>query len=93
MKGVNVEIMGQNLVVASDGGDDWVRHIAQEVDARIRQIREAGQAAASINIAILAALNFAEELERLKREHEELIGQIEALNGRLAQAIGAVAER
>ena len=93
MKGVNVEIMGQTLVVASDGGDDWVRHIAQEVDARIRQIREAGQAAASINIAILAALNFAEELERLKREHEELIGQIEALNGRLAQAIGAVAER
>ena len=93
MKGVNVEIMGQNLVVASDGGDEWVRHIAQEVDARIRQIRETGQAAASINIAILAALNFAEELERLKREHEELIGQIEALNGRLAQAIGAVAER
>ena len=93
MKGVNVEIMGQTLVVASDGGDEWVRHIAQEVDARIRQIRETGQAAASINIAILAALNFAEELERLKREHEELIRQIEALNGRLAQAIGAVAER
>jgi cell division protein ZapA (FtsZ GTPase activity inhibitor) len=37
----------------------------------------------SINVAILAALNFADELERLKREHKELIEQIDALSKRL----------
>ena len=36
MKGVNVEIMGQNLVVASDDGDEWVRSLAGTVDERIQ---------------------------------------------------------
>ena len=32
MKGVNVEIMGQSLTVASDGGDEWARYLAATVD-------------------------------------------------------------
>jgi hypothetical protein len=35
----------------------------------------------------LAALNFADELERLKRDHQALIDQIEALNRRLSVAM------
>ena len=49
MKGVNVEIMGQSLVVASDGGDEWARSLAATVDEkdqgypRQRSIREFNQ--------------------------------------------------
>jgi len=88
MKGVNVEIMGQNLVVASDGGDDWARVLAEAVDEKIRAIRASGQTVNSVNLAILAALNFAEELERLRRDHRELLSHLEALNRRLSVAIG-----
>ena len=35
MKGVNVEIMGQNLTVASDAGDEWVKDLARTVDERL----------------------------------------------------------
>ena len=56
MKGVNVEIMGQSLVVASDGGDEWARSLAATVDEKIRDIRASGQSVNSINLAILAAL-------------------------------------
>jgi cell division protein ZapA len=87
MKGVNVEIMGQNLVVASDAGDEWVRSVAETVDERIRQLRESGQTVSSVNLAILAALNFADELERLKKQHRELIDRIAAINNRLGAAI------
>jgi cell division protein ZapA len=87
MKGVNVEIMGQSLVVASDGGDEWARSLAATVDEKIRDIRASGQSVNSINLAILAALTFAEELERLRREHQELISHLEALNERLSAAI------
>jgi cell division protein ZapA len=89
MKGVNVEIMGQNLVVASDGGDDWARALAEAVDEKIRTIRASGQTVNSVNLAILAALNFAEELERLRRDHRELLSHLEALNRRLSAAIGS----
>ncbi len=87
MKGVNVEIMGQSLVVASDGGDDWARSLAATVDEKIRHIRASGQSVNSINLAILAALTFADELERLRREHQALISHLEALSQRLSAAI------
>ncbi len=87
MKGVNIEIMGQSLTVGSDAGDEWVRAVARSVDARIRDIRASSQAVSSIHLAILAALNFADELEHLKREHQALVERIEAMNQRLSHAI------
>ncbi len=69
MKGVNVEVMGQNLVVASSADDDWVKAVAETVDERIKAIRASVQTANSVNLAILAALNFADELERLRKQH------------------------
>jgi cell division protein ZapA (FtsZ GTPase activity inhibitor) len=42
-----------------------------------------------VNLAILAALNFADELERLRRQHQELLEQIKAMSRRLADAMEA----
>ena len=86
MKGVNVEIMGQSLVVASDGGDEWARSLAATVDEKIRHIRASGQSVNSINLAILAALTFAEELERLRQDHQALISHLKSLSERLSAA-------
>ena len=87
MKGVNVEIMGQQLTVASDGGDEWARTLAAAVDQKIKAIRASSQTVNSINLVILAALNFAEELERLRRDHTELLNHLRGLNRRLSEAI------
>ena len=88
MKGVSVEIMGQNLTVASnDNDDEWIKSVAGTVDERIRKLRANGNTVSSINIAILAALNFADELEHLKKEHQELIDRITAMKERLIDAI------
>ena len=87
MKGVSVEIMGQNLTVASNDDDAWVKSVAGTVDERIRKLRANGNTVSSVNIAILAALNFADELEHLKREHQELIDRITAMKERLIDAI------
>jgi len=87
MKGVSVEIMGQQLTVASDNGDEWARTLAASVDEKIRTIRASSQTANSINIAILAALNFADELERLRRDHAALLRQLQLLSHRLSEAI------
>lgn len=87
MKGVTVEIMGQNLTVASEEGDQWVKAVAETVDERIKRLRAGGNTVSSVNLAILAALNFADELEHLKREHKELIDRITAMKKRLTNAI------
>jgi cell division protein ZapA len=90
MKGVIVEIMGQSLTVASDEGDEWAKALAATVDQRIKHIRAAGTTVNSINLAILAALNFADELERLRREHQALLSHLERLNQRLSAAIDGI---
>jgi cell division protein ZapA len=87
MRGVNVEIMGQNLVVASDGGDDWAKTLAATVDEKIRTIRANSQSVNSVNLVILAALNFADELERLRRDHQALLNRLETLSQRLFEAV------
>jgi cell division protein ZapA len=87
VKGVNVEIMGQRLVVASDGGDEWARTLAAAVDEKIKAIRANSQTVNSTSLAILAALNFAEELQRLRQDHAELINHLQRLNRRLSEAI------
>jgi cell division protein ZapA len=87
MKGVNVEIMGQSLVVASDDGDDWARTLAATVDEKIRTIRASSQTVNSVNLAILAALNFADELEHLRREHRALLSHLETLSERLLAVV------
>jgi len=87
MRGVNVEIMGQNLVVASDGGDEWAKTLAATVDEKIRTIRANSQSVNSVNLVILAALNFADELERLRRDHQALLSRLETLSQRLFEAV------
>ncbi|HKV55541.1 MAG TPA: cell division protein ZapA [Candidatus Binataceae bacterium] len=87
MKGVNVEIMGQQLVVASDDGDEWARTLAAAVDEKIKTIRASSQTVNSVNLAILAALNFADELERLRRDYADLLSHLQALNRRLSRAM------
>jgi cell division protein ZapA len=87
VKGVNVEIMGQQLIVASDGGDEWARTLAAAVDEKIKAIRANSQTVNSTNLAILAALNFAEELERLRRDHAEMLNHLKRLNRRLSEAM------
>ncbi len=84
---VNVEIMGQSLIVSSDADDEWLRSVAQTVDGEIKRLRASGSTVNSVNLAILAALNFADELERLKKAHQELIDKISAMNRRLTDAI------
>ena len=86
--GVNVEILGQNLTVSSDNGDEWAKALAASVDERIKLIRANSRAVNSISVAILAALKFADELERLRQDHQALIDQIEALNRRLSNTVG-----
>jgi cell division protein ZapA len=86
MANVSVQIMGQNLEVASDADADWVRAVARAVDERGRSIRARARAITVVEQAILTALNFADELERLRIEHRELLEKIDAVNKRLSES-------
>ncbi len=60
---VDVQIMGLSLSVRSDRDDAWVHGLAGHVNRRIDELRRAAPKASPQQLAVLVALNLAEELQ------------------------------
>jgi cell division protein ZapA len=88
MRHVAVQIMGQTLTVASEADEEWVKALAEGVDKRLRQVLANGRTVVSMSAAIAVALNLADELEKLKQEHQKLVERIEVLNRKVATLLG-----
>jgi len=75
----NINILGQELSVLTDSGDEHVESVVGYVN---NKIKEAGRTASNINnlnIAILAALNIADEYIRVKGVYNQLESRSEKL--------------
>jgi cell division protein ZapA len=88
---VHVEIFGQTYAVRAGADPRYVEQIAAHVDAQMREVSRSG-AVDSVRIAVMAALNIADECFTLRgaaREAEERAGQKAAeLARRLGAALG-----
>ena len=71
---VHVEIFGQSYAVRAGAAPGYVEELATYVDSQMREVSRTGGAVDSVRIAVLAALNIADECFQLR----ETIGQ----NGR-----------
>lgn len=76
-KTTEVSIMGQKFMVKSDSGDDYVEEVAGYVDQKINEVIQSTRSVASLNVAILAAMNIADEFLRLKRDRKEKLTTVE----------------
>ncbi|MGI1660277.1 MAG: cell division protein ZapA [Desulfitobacterium sp.] len=74
---VIVEIYGEKHVVRGKESPDYILKVAHEVDKKMRLIAQRLPRLAVHQIAILAALNLADELEKLREEQETLLQLIE----------------
>lgn len=70
-KTTEISIMGQKFMIRSESNDDYVQQVASFVDNRINEVMHSTKSVASLNVAILAAMNIADEYFKFKREHEE----------------------
>lgn len=57
-----VVILGQKFLLKTENNEEHVQRIAEHVNEIMHQIRENSQAISTQNIAILGALNIAEEM-------------------------------
>jgi cell division protein ZapA len=61
-RSVTVQIAGQRYTLRSDAGEDTVRAIASFVDRRMKEIQKQTRTADTQSLAILTALQIAEDL-------------------------------
>ena len=86
---VSVEIRGQRYPIRSSLDGQYVTGLASYVDEKIRAAGESTPSNDALRLAVLAALNIADELFRCQEAqqagHGELVARAEAI-GRLVDA-------
>jgi len=68
---VHVEIFGQTYTVKSGGDPAYVEKLAASLDQQMKEVSRASGAVDSLRVAVLTALNLADEGARLRREAED----------------------
>jgi len=86
-----VEIFGQTYNVRGEGDPDYLAELARFVDSRMREVAAQVTTVDPMKIAILAALNIADEFSRYRKERESETGsrieKTEELSARLTKVI------
>ena len=89
---ISVEIYGQTYNVRGEGNSAYLTELARLVDASMRDVASKVRTTDETRIAILAALNIADEFTRYRQDSEKLVGdwveKAEELSERLDEEIG-----
>jgi|ERR1700735_1370897 cell division protein ZapA len=73
---VKIEIYDQSYNVNADGNEEYLRELAAYVDGKMRSIAESTRMVDSLKVAVLAALNIADETFTLRQRQQEIDGPL-----------------
>jgi cell division protein ZapA len=84
MKSADVEIFGTSYTVKGDADPEYVLQLARYVDDKMRSLqRKSPPTASAQKIAVLTAVNIADELFKLRRRQAEVENMVQRKTGDL----------
>lgn len=86
---IHVDIFGQSYAVRAGADPAYLQEIAAHVDAQMREVGRAAGAVDTVRVAVLAALNIADETFRLREKVRALEAVAEARAASLARKLEA----
>lgn len=86
-RAVDVEIMGEKFTVRSDAEEGYVRKVAGYVDGKMKEVMKTTRPVAKSSVAMLAALNIADEYQRLKDSYDAMMQRLNHLTKRLSTTL------
>ncbi len=87
---VDVTVMGLPLSVRTERDDAWVHGLAAQVGRRLEELRRGAKNATTQQLAVLVALNLAEELAEEREKTAELTEVAQATLVRVRAALEAL---
>jgi cell division protein ZapA len=84
---LDVEILGQRFTISSDAEEGYMLKVASYVDGKMQELMQASKPVAKTNVAMLAALNIADEFHRLKDSHEAILNRLDQLSRRVSTTL------
>jgi cell division protein ZapA len=91
-RSVTVTIAGQRLVVRTDGKARYVKELASFVTAKVEEIRASGKTVSTQSLALLAAMNIADDLFQLRDRHDGLKRRVRETSTRILAHLPAEAK-
>lgn len=73
---VRIEIYDQSYNVNAAQKEEYVNELASYVDAKMREVAEATRTVDSLKVAVLAALNIADEMFTLRARQQQVEGPL-----------------
>ncbi len=73
---VEIRVFGQTFTVKSDSDPSHIREVAQYVNGKMDEIVKRTRTVSSLNVAILTALNIADDLLREREKRMTLLKEV-----------------
>ncbi|MCJ7662750.1 MAG: cell division protein ZapA [Desulfobacterales bacterium] len=86
-RSIEVEIFGHRYTLKSEFSEAQVERVAEYVDGKMREVAKGTTSVDSLHIAILTALNIAQDYLQEKGNQEELLQRIKDKADRLEEFI------
>ncbi len=84
---VEIKVFGQNYTVKTDAGEEYIQEIARYVNEKMEEVLKRTKSVSTLNVAILTALNIADDLLKEKEKRIALLREIETKSKDLAEKI------
>lgn len=76
MGSVEVNILGQKYIIKGDAPPEYIRQLAEIVDQKLKEVYLNVPNITPLKAAILAALNIADEFQKLKAQYDNITQEL-----------------
>lgn len=84
---VEVKIYNQTYYIRGEGDTEYIHELAAYVDQRMNEVAAGTMTADSLRVAILAALNIADELYKMRRKIDQIDNTINERSTEFSQLL------
>jgi cell division protein ZapA len=90
LQSIRVVIYDQEYFMRGDLNEEYIQKLAQYLDTKMRSIAERTRTVDSLRVAMLAALNVADEYHQLKARYEEVTEHMDRKVGEYTDALDKI---
>jgi cell division protein ZapA len=84
---VEIKVFGQTYTVRSDAEEDHIQAVARYVNEKMEEVLKKTKSVSTLNVAILTALNIADDLLRERAKRLRFLNEVETKSRDLVEKI------
>src|SRR4030066_2404014 len=86
-RSVEIKVFGQTYTVKTDTEEDHIQKVAQYVNEKMDEVVRKTRSVSTLNVAILTALNIADDLLKEKEQRKAFLREVEVKSKDLVEKI------